>query len=89
MQEINRRKFMKQTGTAGLVAAAPLLRTGSAKASANDTINVAVMGIRSRGSDHAVGFARLPNVNVAVLCDIDERLFPKTLASVEEIAGKR
>jgi len=89
MQEINRRKFMKQTGTAGLVAAAPLLRTGSAKASANDTINVAVMGIRSRGTDHAVVFARLPNVNVAVLCDIDERLFPKTLASVEEIAGKR
>ena len=91
MKEVNRRQFVKQTGaaTAGLIAAAPLLRTGVARASANDTINVAVMGIRSRGSDHAANLARLPNVNVAVLCDIDERLFPKALANVEEIAGKR
>src|SRR2546427_12592751 len=87
----NRRKFIKRagTGTAALIATAPLLRTGLAKASPNDTINVAVMGIRSRGSDHAANFARLPNVNVAVLCDIDERLFPKALANVEEIAGRR
>src|SRR4249920_1615581 len=67
MKEVNRRQFVKQTGaaTAGLIAVAPLLRTGVARASANDTINV------------------------AVLCDIDERLFPKALANVEEIAGKR
>src|SRR5437667_12260868 len=91
MGSITRRKFVKQAGggAAGLMAAAPFLNTSLAKASPNDTVNVAVMGIRSRGSDHAANFARLPNVNVAVLCDIDERLFPKTLANVEEIAGRR
>src|SRR5215467_3463683 len=88
MKEINRRKFIG-AGTAALMVTPPLLRSSSSRASANDTINVAVMGIRSRGSDHAANYARLPNVNVAVLCDIDERLFPKALASVEEIAGRR
>jgi predicted dehydrogenase len=91
MNEVTRRKFLKQagSGTAALAASAPLWSIGSSKGSANDTINVAVMGIRSRGSDHAANYARLPKVNVAVLCDIDERLFPKALASVEEIAGRR
>ena len=66
MASITRRKFVKQVGagTAGAVAAAPFLKAGAAKASANDTVNVAVMGIRSRGSDHAASFAKLPNVNV-------------------------
>ena len=91
MASITRRKFVKQVGagTAGAVAVAPFLKAGPAKASANDTVNVAVMGIRSRGSDHAASFAKLPNVNVAALCDVDERLFPKAIANVEEIAGKR
>lgn len=90
MRAMTRRNFVKSSGaTAGLLAARPLIQSGLANASPNDTINVAVMGIRSRGSDHAAALAKLPNVHVAVLCDIDERLFPKTVDMVEKISGKR
>ena len=89
MTSITRRQFVKRTGTAGLLAAAPILKAASAKARPSDTVNVAVMGIRSRGTDHAVELASLPNVNVAILCDPDERLFAKTIADVEKISNKR
>ena len=32
---------------------------------------------------------KVPNVNVAAVCDIDERLFPKALAGIEAAGGKR
>jgi predicted dehydrogenase len=47
------------------------------------------MGIRSRGAAHAKTLARLSNVQVAALCDIDERLLPELAAGVEKIAGKK
>jgi predicted dehydrogenase len=50
---------------------------------------MAVIGIRSRGSAHTSTLAKLPNVNVAAICDIDERLLPKAVADVEKITGKR
>jgi predicted dehydrogenase len=86
---MNRRQFVKNGGTVGLLAASPLLRSGMPTKSPSDTVNVAVMGIRSRGTDHAVSLAGLQNVRVAVLCDIDERLFPKTIADVEKVCGYR
>jgi predicted dehydrogenase len=47
------------------------------------------MGIRSRGSALAENFARLPDVNVAVLCDADERLLPKAVSDLQKISGRR
>jgi predicted dehydrogenase len=92
MTSINRRNFVKQaaagaTGLTGLIAAGPLIH--SAQRSPNNTVNVAIMGIRSRGSALSEGFAKLPNVNVSVLCDIDENLLPKAVADVEKACGKR
>jgi len=67
---------------------APLLKTSFTN-SPNETIQVAVMGIRSRGTAHALTLAKLPNVNVAALCDVDERLLPKLADDVEKISGKK
>ncbi|MEW5974166.1 MAG: Gfo/Idh/MocA family oxidoreductase [Acidobacteriota bacterium] len=89
MSSLSRRSFAKKAGRAALLATGPFVMTGLARQSPNDTMNVAVMGIRSRGRDHATTLAQLPNVNCATLCDIDERLFPKALAEVEELAAKR
>lgn len=88
MNAINRRQFVKQTGVAGLMAGS-MLKTSWAKASPNDTVNVAVMGIHSRGGALANGFAKLPNVNVAMICDIDENLLPEAVANIEKACGKR
>ena len=88
MNAINRRQFVKQTGVAGLMAGS-MLKTSWAKASPNDTVNVAVMGIHSHGGALANGFAKLPNVNVAMICDIDENLLPEAVANIEKACGKR
>ncbi len=88
MASLTRRDFVRSTGLSGAALMAPLLKTGVAN-SPNETIQVAVMGIRSRGTAHARTLAKLPNVNVAALCDIDERVLPKLAADVEKISGKR
>jgi len=91
MESMDRRNFLKQAGAGavGLAAAGPWIKSGLSKNSPGETVNVAVMGIHSRGSQHAESFAKLPNVNVTVLCDIDERLLPKAVDDLEKVCGKR
>jgi predicted dehydrogenase len=91
MSTLTRRQFVRKSSTraAALMAAGPFLKTGAAANSPNETIQVAVMGIRSRGAAHAATLSKLPNVNVAALCDIDEGLFAKAVANVEKISGRK
>jgi predicted dehydrogenase len=87
MDSISRRQFVKQTGAAGLIAGSAI-RPAWSRSSPNETVRIAVMGIRSRGGALAESFAKLPNVNVAMLCDIDENLLPKAVADVQKAGGK-
>ncbi|MFH1068361.1 MAG: Gfo/Idh/MocA family oxidoreductase [Candidatus Glassbacteria bacterium] len=91
MKKMDRRSFIRVTGagTLGLAAAGPLVTSGFAANSPNDRINVAVMGIRGRGAEHAAEFAAIPNVRVTTLCDIDERVLPKAVADLEKASGQR
>jgi predicted dehydrogenase len=57
-------------------------------ASPNEKFVVACMGIRGRGKTLLLDFAALPNVEVAVACDIDSRLFDQRLAEVEKRQGR-
>jgi len=86
MQSIKRRHFIKQ---AGLVVAGSFGTAGLARQSPNNTVNLAVMGVNGRGSALMQGFAGLPNVNVTTICEIDERLWPKAVADLEKVSGKR
>lgn len=86
MQRTTRRSFLANAG--GTVAAAPLLQR-SRHQSPNETVNVAVVGFHSRGIAHIRNYAQLPNVRVAALCDVDERLFPTAVAEVERLSGHR
>ncbi len=54
---------------------------------ANDRINVAVIGIRSRGMQLAKGFAEIPNVHVKTLVDVDENLFAESVQAMEQLQG--
>ena len=91
MKSINRRGFLKKSAaaSAGVMIGSPIIKKSFAKNSPNETINIAVVGIKGRGVSHYRSFAGLPNVKVATLCDIDERLFPEGVAAVEKIAGYR
>ncbi len=51
---MDRRKFIKKASSSAVAVAAvgPFVTSGFAKNSPNERINVAVMGIRSRGRSH-------------------------------------
>ena len=81
----SRRDFVK---TAAL-AAAPAVRPAWGQSSPNSRLNIGVVGFHGRGRDHYREFARMPNVKVAYLCDIDERLYPGAVAEIEKMAGNK
>lgn len=56
--------------------------------SAAETLTVGVMGVRGRGRGLAAGFAAMPDVHVAYLCDVDESVIPDTSKKVEAAQGK-
>ena len=72
----------------GTAAAAGALRT-SGYASPNDTVRIACVGIRGQGNAHIHEYARMPNVEIAALCDIDENVLNQRLADVEKLGKKR
>jgi predicted dehydrogenase len=59
----------------------------SAQAAPSDTVTVAMMGVRGRGRALAEQFAGLPDVRIACLCDVDERVFARAAKIVEEKKG--
>jgi predicted dehydrogenase len=63
--KLNRREFI------AMGAAAPIIAQRAARAGANDRINIAVIGVRSRGRDHIVAFTKQKECNISTICDID------------------
>jgi len=79
---MNRRYFLMGS-LAGAVASPHAL------ASPNDTIRVACAGIRSQGRVHIQHYSRMPNVEIAALCDVDESVLNARLDEVEKMGKKR
>ena len=69
-------------------AAATGLRS-SALASPNDTVRVACVGVKSQGQNHIKAYARMPNVEIAAICDIDESVLDARLKDAERLTKKR
>lgn len=63
--------FMDRREFLGAATAAPLALAPSDVRGANDTIRVAVVGVRGRGWSHALGFEALKNVQVVAFVDPD------------------
>lgn len=86
----NRREFVRKAAIASAgVLAGPKLFAASAKSyrniiGANDRVHMAIIGINGRGTSMAGTFARLKDVNIATLCDVDSRTFAKTLKAVAD-----
>ena len=86
MSETHRRDFIP---TAALTAPAPAVQSARAQSSPNEIVNVAVVGFHSRGQIHMREFAKLRNLRITVVCDVDERLYPETLDNLEKTTGHR
>jgi len=91
-QGMSRRSFLSKTAavtTAGALFAGTRHSVQGQVIGANDTINIAVMGIRSRGQGHISNFAEMDNVRVTWLCDVDEKLFPDRVKIAEDLQGSK
>jgi predicted dehydrogenase len=80
---IDRRTFL---GAAGVVAATG--RLSRARVGANERVRVAVVGLRSRGSEVAREFARNKGAEVVAVCDIDDAMFARPVKAIEGLTGK-
>jgi len=73
-----RRSFIKKTsiGTASVVmgALSPNFMIGRNILGANDRINCAIAGVRSRGKAHAAAIHLQKNANVIFSCDVDDKI---------------
>jgi predicted dehydrogenase len=79
---MNRRYFLM--GTAASAALRP-----SSLASANNTIRVAIAGVRGQGNSHIREYSGMKNVEIAALCDIDEQVLDQRLGEIEKTGAKR
>ena len=83
-RDVGRRDFIKATSAAGLgvaigahkAGAGPLFVFGS---SPGERVRVAVLGVNGRGVVHAANFAKLPNSEVAYICDVDSKVIDKAM----------
>src|SRR5689334_21103069 len=82
---MNRREFMKQTTAAGVGlglassfnAFAQETPPSQNAVGANNKITVAVIGTNGRGLSHIQCLTALPGVEVAYICDVDDRAIAK------------
>jgi predicted dehydrogenase len=79
---MNRRYFLGSALSAGALARA-------AAASPNDTVRIACVGVRGRGTDHIKAYNRMANVEIAALCDVDESVLSACLSDLEKAGKKR
>src|SRR5213593_1590647 len=82
--DVTRRDFLKTAArtTAGASAFSGItfLTRPERVFGANDRVRVAVCGLKGRGKDHMDAFSRVPNVEVAALCDVDDTVLNKRRA---------
>jgi len=98
---MRRRQFVNaSTVAAGGVITAPAFVRNMITRSPNERINIALAGIsgnrvkfrgmiNGRGIVHIENYAQIPNVAITTICDVDERLFPGVVNTVEKIFGAK
>jgi predicted dehydrogenase len=94
MRFLNRREFLIESavGAGGIAAAgvlgSPLLRAAekaAKKADANDTLHVAVVGVRGRGMAHVNGYLNKSlNTHITHVCDCDTAVIGRAMKTVED-----
>src|SRR5881394_1406784 len=74
MKPTTRRQFLEDSilaVAATAFASTPLIAAEDRPVSANDKITVAIIGCGIRGKQHAAELARLPECEIAYVCDPD------------------
>ncbi|MCF7709022.1 MAG: gfo/Idh/MocA family oxidoreductase, partial [Verrucomicrobia bacterium] len=82
MNKISRRKFLEKSliAGAGALSAPYILKS----ASPNETLGVAVVGVRGRGNSHLGAFISDPRTEVRYIVEVDADVASKRAAEVIE-----
>jgi predicted dehydrogenase len=80
---MNRRFFIMGS------AAASATLDAKSFAGPNDRIRVACVGFHGQGEVHIKAYLRIPGVEIAALCDVDDAVMEKGCKMVEAAGGKR
>ena len=70
-------------------AAAAATTTTKGLASPNDTIRVAIVGVRGQGRSHIREYSRMQNVEIAAIVDIDDSVRNQRIAEIEKMGKKK
>src|SRR5256885_14500721 len=85
--DVTRRDFLKTaaktTASAKAFSGLTFVARPERVFGANDRVRVAVCGLNSRGKDHLDAFSRVPNVEIAALCDVDGSVLDKRRGEVK------
>jgi predicted dehydrogenase len=88
---IKRRSFIKTVAASGLGLGA-ITSAGAfnilSEYPVKDKYRIALMGVNGRGSQHATGYARLSNAEVAYVCDVDSRAIESGINTVTKAGQK-
>ncbi len=86
----SRRTFLKTSGaTVAGLGMATSFTEAMASCSANEKVNVGLVGCNGMGFSDLTAFLENPQVECIALCDIDEGVLNKRAADVEKIRGKK
>ena len=76
--EVNRREFIKTTARTGAGMAAlggiSFFTKPERIFGANDRVRIAVVGLHGQGWSHVHQYAKMPDVEIAAVCDVDENV---------------
>jgi predicted dehydrogenase len=97
MPSIDRRQFFHDSaavaaGVAALQAASSLAgeaapEKDAKKAGPNDTLRVAVIGVRGRGMEHVGSYNKLADTRITTICDVDRNVIGRAMKSVSARNG--
>ena len=73
MKDLTRRRFFEDSfmAAASVALPAPLFAADGKSVSSNEKLTAAIIGCGIRGKAHARGLARLPDCDIAYVCDPD------------------
>jgi Oxidoreductase family, NAD-binding Rossmann fold/Oxidoreductase family, C-terminal alpha/beta domain len=81
--KVDRRHFLMSS------VALPAALKASSLRSQNNTVRVAVVGFNGRGKAHISAYLKIPNVEIAALCDVDQAVIDNGCKMVEAAGKKR
>lgn len=85
---MQRRTFIKHASFAAVGAALSFPLFGR-NVAPGDKVVLAVMGTNGRGLEHINGLTKIANVEIAYICDVEDKALAKGVNQVEKLTGKR